>query len=137
MPTATRSRPQPALHVWEGQHLGPSADSPTGHQRRRQPRFVGLDLVADWRDQPTHFAADSVDVLVWDPIHVADVGANCQLYRRSVATQSPVSGSSVTHLYPAFLDVAAQLVKPRTGICLVKMCDQVHSGPIRGRYTNL
>jgi hypothetical protein len=34
----------------------------------------GLDLVADWRDLPHHVARGSIDVLVWDPIHVADVG---------------------------------------------------------------
>ncbi len=42
--------------------------------------------------------------------------------------QNPVTGDSVAHLYAGFLDVAEQLVKPTTGVCLVKICDQVHSG---------
>jgi len=70
----------------------------------------------------------SIDCLVWDPIHVADVGRTSQFYGRYVAPQNPVKGDNVTHLYPCFLEVAEWLVKPRTGVCLVKLCDQVHSG---------
>src|SRR4051794_14701305 len=51
-----------------------------------------LDLVADWRDLPQHFARCSIDCLVWDPIHVADVGKNSQFYDRYVAPQNPVKG---------------------------------------------
>jgi len=88
----------------------------------------GLDLVADWRELPRHYAQGAIDCLVWDPIHVADVGRTSQFYGRYVAPQNPVKGDNVTHLYPCFLEVAAWLVKPRTGVCLVKLCDQVHSG---------
>lgn len=88
----------------------------------------GLDLVADWQDLPQHYAAASIDALVWDPIHVADVGKTSQFYDRYVAEQNPVKGDSVAHLYAGFLDVAAQLVKPAAGVCLIKICDQVHSG---------
>ena len=88
----------------------------------------GLDLVADWRELPQHFAQGSIDVLIWDPIHVSDVGRSSRRYGRYVASQHPVEGSSVAHLYPDFLEVAAQLVKPRTGIVLAKLCDQVHNG---------
>jgi hypothetical protein len=88
----------------------------------------GLDLVVDWRDLPKHYAAGSIDVLVWDPIHVADVGRTSKRYSRYVAPQNPVKGESVTHLFPAFFDVAEQLLKSRTGIVLAKLCDQVHAG---------
>jgi len=87
----------------------------------------GLDLVADWRELPQHYAQGSIDCLVWDPIHVADVGRTSQFYGRYVAPQNPVKGDNVTHLYPCFLEVAEWLVRPRTGVCLVKLCDQVHS----------
>jgi hypothetical protein len=88
----------------------------------------GLDLVADWRDLPPHYPPGSIDCLVWDPIHVADVGRTSKRYSRYVAPQNPVKGESVTHLFPVFFDVAEQLLKPRTGIVLAKMCDQVHAG---------
>jgi hypothetical protein len=97
----------------------------------------GLDLVADWRDLPQHYAAASLDCLVWDPIHVADVGKNSQFYDRYVAPENPVKGDSVTHLYADFLEVAAQLVKPRTGVVLVKICDQVHTGQKRWQLFDL
>jgi hypothetical protein len=87
----------------------------------------GLDLVVDWRDLPQHYAPGSIDCLVWDPIHVADVGKNSQFYDRYVAPQNPVKGDSVSHLFPGFLEVAEQLLTPRTGVCLIKLCDQVHS----------
>src|SRR5207302_9259421 len=54
----------------------------------------GLDLVADWRNLPQHFAPGSIDVLVWDPIHVADVGRTSTRYSRYVAPQNPVNGES-------------------------------------------
>jgi len=88
----------------------------------------GLDLQADWLDLPRHYSRGSIDVLVWDPIHVADVGRASQFYSRYVAEQNPVTGDSVADLYAGFLDAAAWLVKPTTGIVLVKLCDQVHSG---------
>lgn len=88
----------------------------------------GLDLVADWRDLPSHYARGSFDVFVADPIFVADVGRTSTLYGRYVANENPVKGDSVAHLFPHLLDVAAYLVKPGAGVCLVKMCDQVHSG---------
>jgi hypothetical protein len=92
------------------------------------PELHGLDLVADWRNLATHYPPGSIDCLVWDPIHVADVGRTSKRYSRYVAPQNPVKGESVTHLFPAFFDVAEQLLKPRTGIVLAKMCDQVHAG---------
>jgi hypothetical protein len=76
-------------------------------------------------------------VLVWDPIHVADVGRTSQFYERYVALQNPVTGKSVAHLYAGFLDVAEQLVKPKTGIVLVKLCDQVHNGRYRWQVYEL
>jgi len=90
--------------------------------------LAGLDLVADWRELPRHYVRGSIDCLVWDPIHVADVGRNSQFYGRYVAPQHPVKGDNVNHLYPCFLEIAEWLVKPETGVCLVKLCDQVHSG---------
>jgi hypothetical protein len=92
------------------------------------PALPGLDLVCDWRDLPHYLAAGALDVLVWDPIQVSDVGQTSTLYRRYVADEHAVRGArAVTDLFPGFLDVAAYLVKPRTGIVLAKMCDQVHS----------
>ena len=88
----------------------------------------GLDLVADWRELPRHYAQGSIDCLVWDPIHVADVGRSSQFYSRYVAEQNLVTGDSVAHLYAGFLEAAAWLVKPTTGIVLIKLSDQVHSG---------
>lgn len=88
----------------------------------------GLDVVADWLDLGQHFAPGSIDVLVWDPIHVADAGRTSQLYDRYVAPAHAVKGATgVAGLFPGFLDVAAQVVKHRTGIVLVKLADQVHA----------
>jgi len=92
------------------------------------PALPNLDLVADWRELPRHYASGSVDCLVWDPIQVSDVGHNSQFYGQFVAPQAPVKGPSVNQLYPSFFDVADQLVRSKTGVCLVKMIDQVHSG---------
>lgn len=62
----------------------------------------GLDLQADWRELPCHYPRGSIDVLVWDPIHVADVGCLSQFYSRYVAEQNPVTGGSVVHLMSAW-----------------------------------
>jgi hypothetical protein len=100
-------------------------------------QLPGLDLVADWLELPCHFARGSIDCLVWDPIHVADVGRTSAFYTRYVAPQHPVNGESVAHLYAGFLDVAEWLVRPTTGICLVKLCDQVHEGRQRWQVHQL
>jgi hypothetical protein len=92
------------------------------------PELPKLDLVADWRDLAQYFSRGSVDVLCWDPIHVADVGRTSRFYGHYVAPSNPVRGESVVELYPEFLAVAAALVKPVSGIGLVKLSDQVHSG---------
>jgi hypothetical protein len=98
----------------------------------------GLDLISDWLELPRHFAAASLDVLVWDPIQVSDVGSSSQLYQRYVAEQNRIRGASaVSDLFAGFLDVAAQLLKPRTGIVLAKMCDQVHSSRYRWQVFTL
>lgn len=57
-----------------------------------------------------------------------DVGRTSALYNRYVSASNPVKGPSVAHLFPDLLEVAEQLVKPGTGVLIVKLCDIVHPG---------
>lgn len=88
-----------------------------------------LDLVCDWLELPQHVGVGWLDVLVWDPIQVSDVGKSSKMYWRYVATENEVRGPvAVSAMFEPFLRMAAQIVKPKTGIVLAKMCDQVHNG---------
>jgi hypothetical protein len=116
--------------------MGSPADPPSVIKVDIQP-LPGLDLQADWLTLPRHYARASIDCLVWDPIHVADVGKNSQYCNRYVAQQNPFTGESVAHLYAGFLEVAAWLVKSATGIVLVKLSDQVHNGRQQWQVFNL
>lgn len=96
------------------------------------PALPGLDFVCDWLELPRYVMPGSLDVLVWDPIQVSDVGKSSQLYQRYVADQTKVRGTdAVVDLFPGFLEMARQVLEPRTGIVLAKMCDQVHSQRFR------
>jgi hypothetical protein len=98
----------------------------------------GLDVVCSWLELPLHFAAGSVDVLVWDPIQVSDVGATSKVYQRYVAAENEGRGPrAVTDLFAGFFDSAARIVRPRTGIVLAKMSDQVHSQRYRWQVFEL
>lgn len=87
-----------------------------------EPR-PGLDHQCDWRELPHHLARESLDAMLADPIHVPDVGRTSTLHSRYVSASNPVKGPNVAHLFPDLLDVAEQLVKPRTGVLIV-----VHAG---------
>jgi hypothetical protein len=87
-----------------------------------------VDHVADWRTLPRMFGPSAFDVVVWDPIHVTDVGARSIMGMRYAAAEAPVRGLSIGALYGAFLETARAVLEPDTGICIVKLADQVHNG---------
>lgn len=91
--------------------------------------FPGLDLVCRWQDLPHQFDRHAIDVLVFDPLHVHQPGKNSALYRRYVSDANAVK--SVEETYPSFLATADYLVKPRTGIVLAKLVDEVRGGHYR------
>lgn len=87
----------------------------------------GLDYVADWRALPSMFGPGSFDVVVWDPIHITDVGSKSIMGKRYAAAAAPVTGEDISSLYVPFLESARVVVQPETGVCIVKLADQVHN----------
>ena len=102
------------------------------------PLLPGLDYVCSWLALASVVPPHSIDVLVWDPIQVTDVGKSSRVYQRYVAPDHAVNGpTAVSDLFPDFLEVAAQIVKTHTGIVLAKMSDQVHSSRYRWQVFEL
>jgi hypothetical protein len=97
----------------------------------------GVDHVAAWSDLPQLFGPASFDVVVWDPIHVSDIGASSVMGQRYAADAAPVRGPDINALYEPFLESARQVLAPESGICIVKLADQVHGQRQRLHFVDL
>lgn len=99
------------------------------HPTRLDVRALpGVDHVAHWQDLPRLFGPSTFDVVVWDPIHITDVGTASIMGQRYAAAEAPVRGLSISALYGPFLESARAVLEPGVGICIVKLADQVHNG---------
>lgn len=84
--------------------------------------YVRPDIVADNTAMP--FAADSWDVIVYDPPHTGEQGKSqfAAVYGTGVAT---ASNGGLAHTYPAFLSEARRVLRPE-GLLLAKLADCTH-----------
>lgn len=82
------------------------------------------DILADFQYLP--FRDDSVDVLIFDPPHIADAGKPRPKFMSS--TYGIVWGaSSIAVLFPRFTWEAKRILKP-DGIVIAKLSDQIQGG---------
>jgi hypothetical protein len=80
--------------------------------------------VGDFRDLGWSRDAEW-DVVVFDPPHITDAGANSALAARYGLRG--IKGDSISHLFPHFLGQVGRILRPG-GIVLAKIADQVHGG---------
>jgi hypothetical protein len=94
------------------------------------PDLPILDHVVLWQDLPALFEPSTRELLVGDPIHVDDKGANSVWQRYD----GPADGS-VVELLGQVLTVARELLHPRRGTLLLKIAEQNHQDrPQRHAY---
>ena len=88
--------------------------------------YPELDHQVAWQNAATLFKPAAFDVVVIDPIHVDDAGDGH--HARYKSQQYPVAGGEcpVADQFPSMFDATETLLKPRTGILLVKMADGIH-----------
>jgi methylase of polypeptide subunit release factors len=83
----------------------------------------------DFRELPEEWTG-SFDVVIFDPPHITEAGANSRYARHFGTNQDLVQHTpDIAHLYRPFLSQAARVLKKK-GLVLAKLIDQVH----RGRY---
>lgn len=122
--------------IWAGQEWRPLIRM----DRRALP---GVNVVGDFRDlmhvadaqhpemAVLHLPSAAFDVVVFDPPHAPEGGANSRWASRFGTTDESVQHvPDITHLYPPFLEEARRVLKPN-GIILAKLCNVVHRGKMR------
>jgi hypothetical protein len=94
-------------------------------------QLPGVDVVGDWAQMPSLFAAGAFHAIVWDPPHQTDGGlALGGDWGESYGTAGAnVRGfDNIAHLYPGFLEAARAVLQPEVGTLFCKIADQVHQG---------
>ena len=93
---------------------------------------VQPDVLGSWDDLLPLFGERRFHVITWDPPHRPDTGARSMggdwHARYGLGTAALRGYKNIHHLYPPFLEAAAQVLAPN-GIILAKISDIVHSGP--------
>lgn len=98
-------------------------------------------MVGNWNDLASFFPPASFDVVVLDPPHVSDAGngiVGARDWGDRYGTLTPgFKGKNITPLFAPFLEAARAVLQPKTGIVLVKIGEQVHSGPRQWQFVDL
>lgn len=102
---------------------GFKADPALGHQVCADLADIeGLDVRADFTALP--FIPLSFDVIVFDPPHIADGGANGMMTRRYGTAGA---GRAMRDWFGPFLTEACRVLQPG-GVVLAKIADGIHGG---------
>lgn len=85
--------------------------------------------IGDFRQMPADWA-DRFDVIVYDPPHMAETGANSRHAEAFGRLPDLQHAADITHLFLPFLREARRVLKPQ-GIILAKLIDTVHRGKMK------
>lgn len=96
---------------------------------------LDVDSHHDFRALPAEWTG-MFDVVVFDPPHIAEAGANSRYAEHFGLRHEDVQHKpDVSHLFAPFL-VEAERVLKRKGTILAKIIDQVHRGRYRHQYVD-
>jgi hypothetical protein len=105
---------------------------------RWRPTFLDIDpskkpdVVGDWNCLREYFGVASLGTIVWDPPHIADLGATSSIgYRERYAVHVPKGADAILEMYEPFIASAARVLHTGQGTIVVKLADAVRCGRLR------